>query len=433
MTTLLIKNGHVVDPAGGVDEPRDILVVNGKIEKVASGLKDKADEVIDAKGLKVTPGLIDMQVHLREPGREDKETLETGSKAALAGGITSVVGMPNSHPTADDQTVIEFVIKRARELDLINIYPAGTITVGQKGLHLAEINELKQAGAIAITDDGVDVQDEGLLRRAMQYAKTCDILLMSHCETDALTGKGVMHEGWVSTQLGLPGVPAESEDLAVRKNIMLANMCGARLHLLHNSTIGACAAIREAKRAGRKNITAEISVQHFSLTDEECMGYNTNAKMYPPLRSREHVEAVIEAIKDDTIDALTTDHAPHIEPEKLEPFQSATFGSTGLETSFAVMNTYLVKAGHIPFAKGISKMSWEPAKILRLNKGTLSPGADADIALFDAEKEWIVDAHKGFSKGKNCVFHGKRLTGRTVCTIVGGRVKFRDGKITGTG
>lgn len=426
---LLIQNGHVVDPANGIDGKADILVENGKIAKIGGNIQADNVEVIDASGLTVTPGLIDMQVHLREPGREDKETLETGAKAALAGGITSVVAMPNTRPIADNQAVIEFVIKRARELDLINIYPAGAITKGQDGQTLAEINEMKNSGAIAITDDGVDVQNENVLRRALQYAKTCDVLLMSHCECEKLTDGGVMHEGWVSTQLGLPGTPAVSEDLAVRKNIMLATLCNARLHLLHNSTIGAAAAIREAKRSGHKNITAEVSVQHFSLTDEECFGYNTNAKMYPPLRSQEHVEAIIEGIKDDTFDAFTTDHAPHIEPEKLLPFQDATFGSTGLETSFAVMNTYLVKAGHILFSKGVSKMSAEPARILRLNKGTLSVGADADISIFDVNKEWIVDSRTGFSKGKNCVFNGKKLTGKAVCTIVGGRVKYRNGGV----
>ncbi|MDR3424362.1 MAG: dihydroorotase [Alphaproteobacteria bacterium] len=430
MTSLLIKNGHVVDPANHIDSAMDILVEDGKIAQVGQGIAAKADEVIDAAGLTVTPGLIDLQVHMREPGREDKETIETASKAAVAGGITSVVAMPNTRPVADNQAVIEFVLKRSREVGLINVYPSGSISKSQTGLTLAEINELKNAGAIAVTDDGVDVQDENLLRRALQYTKTCDILLMSHCEISSLTGEGVMHEGWVSTQLGLPGTPAAAEDLAVRKNIILAEMCGARLHLLHNSTIGAVEAIREAKRKGRKNITAEVSVQHFSLTDEECLGYNTNAKMYPPLRSREHVAAIIEGIKDDTFDAFTTDHAPHIEPEKLQPFQDATFGSTGLETSFAVMNTYLVKAGHIPFSKGISKMTAEPARILRIDKGTLSVGADADIAIFDTNKEWTVNAYRdSFSKGKNCVFDGKKLTGKAVCTIVAGRVKFRDGKI----
>ncbi|MCB1557191.1 MAG: dihydroorotase [Alphaproteobacteria bacterium] len=429
MTTLLIKNGHVIDPANGIDEACDVLVNNGIIAKVAKDLKDKADETIDAHGLTVTPGLIDLQVHFREPGREDRETLETGSRAALAGGITSVVTMPNLSPVADNKTVIEFIIKRATELDLINIYPAGATTKGQNGKLLAEINEMKNSGAIAITDDGVDIQNEGVLMRALEYAKTCDMLLMSHCETDDLTEDGVMHEGWVSTQLGLPGVPAESEDLAVVKNIMLGRRCNARLHLLHNSTAGAVKAIRAAKADGYKNLTAEVSVQHFALTDEECFGYNTNAKMYPPLRSRDHVNAIIAGIKDDLFDAFTTDHAPHIEPDKLAPFADAAFGSTGVETSFAVMNTYLVKAGHIPLSKGIEKMTIGPARVIRVDKGTLSEGADADIAIFDTAKEWTVDAKAGFSKGNNCIFDGKTLTGKAVCTIVDGKVKYRDGEI----
>jgi dihydroorotase len=253
---------------------------------------------------------------------------------------------------------------------------------------------------------------------------------MSHCETNSLTGDGVMHEGWVSTQLGLAGTPAVSETLAVHKNIMLANMAGnARLHLLHNSTDGAVDAIRAAKKAGQKNLTAEVSVQHFSLTDEECFGYNTNAKMYPPLRSQQHLDAVIKAIKDGTIDALTTDHAPHTPSDKQRPFVDAAMGSTGVETSFAVMNTYLVEAGHIDLNKGIALMTCQPAEILRINKGTLSVGADADIALFDMKKKWIVDATKGFSKGHNCVFNGKELTGKCVMTLHNGVIKYRDGEI----
>ena len=425
----LIKNGRIVDPANGRDEILDVLIQDGKIKKVDKNITVKADKTLDVKNLTVTPGLIDMQVHFREPGREDKETLETGSQAALAGGITSVVTMPNSTPAADNQTVIEFVIKRAKELNLINIYPAGAITKGQAGVTLAEIHEMKNSGAIAITDDGVDVQHEGILRRAFQYAKTCDILLMSHCETETLTENGVMHEGWVSTQLGLSGTPSASEDLAVQKNILLAGLCNGRLHLLHNSTIGAVNAIREAKRIGRGIITAEVSVQHFALTDEACLGYNTNAKMYPPLRSQGHVDAIIKGIKDDTIDAFTTDHAPHTEPEKLEPFQEAAFGSTGVETSFAVMNTYLVKAGHIPLSKGVSKMTIEPANILRINKGSLSVGADADISVFDTKKEWTVDASRGYSKAKNCVFDGKRLTGKAIHVFVNGVQKLANEKI----
>jgi dihydroorotase len=429
MSTLLIKNGRIIDPKNNRDEVADILVVDGKVTQISKGLKDTVDTTIDATGLVVTPGLIDMQVHFREPGREDRETIETGSWAALAGGITSVVTMPNVTPIADNQTVIEFIIKRARELDLVNVYPSGAITRGERGEQLAEINEMKRSGAIAITDDGVDVQNEGVLKRAMEYAKTVDVLLMSHCECEALSEEGTMHEGWVSTQLGLPGVPATAEDMSVYKNIILAEETGARMHLLHTSTLGSMRAIREAKARGARNISAEVCVQHFSLSDEECLDYNTNAKMYPPLRSREHISAVIEAIKDGTIDAFTTDHAPHIEPDKIKPFIDAAKGFVGLETSFAVMNTYLVRAGHIDLAKGIEKMTVGPAGILRIDKGHLSVGADADIAIFDPESEWVVDEKKFLSKGKNSPYIGKTLVGKAVYTIHNGIVKMKDGFI----
>lgn len=419
----------MIDPKNKIDAVMDVLVRDGKIAAVKKNIKEKADEVIPAKGLVVTPGLIDMHVHFREPGREDKETLETASKAALMGGITAAVAMPNVSPVADNQTVIEFISRRARELGLIAIYPAGAITKAQDGSMLAEVNEMKNSGAIAITDDGFDIQDEGLLKRALEYAKTCDVLLMSHCETKDLTEDGVMHEGWVSTQLGLPGVPAVSEDMAVYKNILLAEETGGRLHLMHNSTAGAVRAIREAKARGVKNVTAEVSVQHFSLTDEECFGYNTHAKMYPPLRSREHVDAVIKGIKDGTIDVFTTDHAPHIEPEKLRPFQDALSGTIGLETSFAAANTYLVETGHVKLPVVIQKMTSAPAAILGINKGCLSVGADADIAVFDTKKKWTVDPKTFQSKSKNSAFAGKKLVGKTVHTIVGGVVKVRKGEL----
>lgn len=426
MTSLLIQNGHVIDPANDIDGPADIFVRDSRIEAVGPGIEKQADEIIDAGGKIVTPGLIDMQVHFREPGREDKETIETGSRAALAGGVTSVVVMPNTTPPADNQSVIGYIIKKAQELDLMNVYPTGTITKEQDGRQLAEINDLIGAGAIAITDDGVDVQNENVLRRAMEYARTLDVLLMSHCESEALTAGGVMHEGWVSTQLGLIGTPAASEDYAVQKNILLAKLTGARLHLLHNSTAGAVEAIRSAKNEGHKNITAEVSVQHFALSDEACKNYDTNAKMYPPLRSQDHIDAIIQAIKDDVIDAFTTDHAPHTDADKQVPFEHAAFGSTGLETSFAVMNTYLVEPGHIALAKGIEKMTLGPAGILRLNKGTLSAGADADISIFDPQQKWTYDARRHtYSKARNSIFNGHELTGRCTTTIVGGRIKYR--------
>lgn len=427
MSGVLIKNGHIIDPANERDEIADILVEDGHISKVEKNISCDSQLIIDAKGLVVTPGLVDLQVHMREPGREDRETIETASRAALAGGVTTIVAMPNTTPPADNQSVIEFIINRARELDLINVFPAGTITKGQQGNALAEIQELKNSGAVAITDDGVDVKDEGVLRRAMEYAHSCDMPVMSHCETESLTNGGVMHEGWISTYLGLPGVPAESEDLAVIKNIMLAELTGVQLHLLHNSTKGAGEAIRKAKEKGRGRITAEVSVQHFALSDEECLGYTTNAKMYPPLRSKDHIDAIIQAIKDDVFDAFTTDHAPHIEPDKLMPFEVAAFGSTGLETSFAVMNTYLVDPGHIPLSKGISKMTYEPARILGLPAGTLSEGAQADIALFDIDKKWKVNSHnQSFSKGKNCIFNDKILKGKAVMTFHKGQIRYQE-------
>jgi dihydroorotase len=429
MSTLLIKGGRIIDPAGKRDMVGDVFVVNGKIKKIGKRIKEKADEVINAKGLVVTPGLVDIHVHFREPGREDMETLLTGSRAALSGGVTSVATMPNTSPIADNQTVIEFILKRAKELDLINIYPVGATTKRIEGDLLSEMWELKNSGAVAVTDDGVDVEDEGLLLKALEYAKTHDMLVMSHCETEELADSGVMHEGWVSTELGLPGIPEVAEDLAVHKSILLARRSGARTHLTHLSTKGAVAALRAAKKSGRKNLTSDVSVQHAALTDEECRDYNTNAKMYPPLRSSDHVKEIVAAIKDGIIDALTTDHAPHIEPDKIKPFVDAARGTIGLETSFAVMNTYLVKPKHITLAQGLALMTYKPANIIRQKKGTLAIGADADIAIFDTKKEWRVDVMKFESKAKNSVFADKKLIGKAVHTIVGGKIKMKDGKV----
>jgi dihydroorotase len=430
MESLLIKNGRVVDPKNKLDRITDILIEDGVVAAIGKNLKSGTGQTIDATGLLVTPGLIDLHVHFREPGREDRETLETASWAALAGGITSALAMPNVNPVADNQSVIEFVVNRARQLNLINIYPVGAITKSQGGSMLAEINELKNAGAIAVSDDGLDVQNEGLLRRAMEYAKTCGILLMSHCEIDNLIEDGQMHEGWVSSQLGLAGMPAVAEDLSVIKNILLAEETGARVHIMHISTAGAVRAIDEAKRRGLKNISSEVAVQHFSLTDEECLGYNTNAKMYPPLRSQDHVNAVIAGIKKDLIDAFCTDHAPHIEPDKIRPFQDAARGTIGLQTSFAAANTYLAQTGRLKINEVIAKMTLGPAQVAKINKGHLSIGADADIAIFDPNEKWTVDAKKLFSKSKNSVFDGKKLIGKAIYTVVGGEVKYDNGQIT---
>jgi dihydroorotase len=429
MSTILIKNGRVIDPSNFLDETTNILIADGKIKKIGTNIRPKADQVIDATGLVVTPGLIDLQVHFREPGREDKETIETGSRAALKGGVTSVVTMPNTNPIIDNQAVIEFIINRARELNLINVYPAGAISQKQEGFLLAEIWEMKNSGAVAITEDGLDIQNEGLLRKAFEYAKTHDFLVMSHCETNSLTEGGVMHEGLISAALGLPGTPAASEDLAVHKNIYLAELTGARLHLLHNSTKGAVELIKAAKKRRLAPISAEVSVQHFALTDEECLNYNTNSKMYPPLRSEEHRQAIIKAIQEGVIDCLTTDHAPHIEPDKLKPFEDAAFGSVGLETSFAVVNTYLLATDLLSLSAAIKLMTINPAQIIGLDRGHLSVGAVADIALFDLEEEWTVNSKELESKGKNSVFNGKKLQGKAQVVIRGGEVKLENGTI----
>ncbi len=427
---ILIKNGRVIDPANNRDEICDVFISDWKIQEVGQNITWNFEREIDATGKIVTPGFIDMQVHLREPGREDQETIETGCKAALAGWVTSIVCMPNVKPTADNQTVIEYILSKAQKLDLARVYPTGAITKWLGWKEIAEMNELKNTWAIAVTDDGLDVQDENILRRAMQYAKNCDILLMSHCETNTLTDWWVMHEGWVSTQMWVPWVPAITEDMAVYKNILLAEDTGARLHLLHNSTAGAMRAIREAKARGNSNITAEATFQHFSLTDEACLEYNTNAKMYPPLRSQKHIDAVIDAINDDTIDAFTTDHAPHTQPDKLMAFEDAPNGFVWLETSLAVANTYLVETGKVELSKVIQKMTSGPANILGINAWTLSEWAPADIAIYDPEQEWIVDENKFFSKGKNTPYSGMKLTGKVTHTLVGGVVKFENDTIT---
>lgn len=426
---ILIKNGRVIDPENFRDEICDIFISDWKIQEIGKNIAWTFEREIDATGKIVTPGFIDMQVHLREPGREDQETIETWCKAALAGGVTSIVCMPNVKPTADNQTVIEYILSKAQKLDLAKVYPTGAITKWLGGRELAEMNELKQTGAVAVTDDGLDVQDESILRRAMQYAKNCDILLMSHCETNTLTDGGVMHEGWVSTQMWVPGVPAITEDMAVYKNILLAEDTGARLHLLHNSTSWAMRAIREAKARGSSNITAEATFQHFSLTDEACLEYNTNAKMYPPLRSQDHVDAVIEAINDDTIDAFTTDHAPHTQPDKLMAFADAPNGFVGLETALAVANTYLVETGKVELSKVIQKMTSGPANILGINAGTLSIWVPADITIYDPKHEWIVDENIFFSKGRNSPYIGMKLTWKVTHTMVGGVLKFEYGEI----
>ena len=428
MKSLLITNGRLVDPKNQIDECVDILVRDGRIAEIGNNLQDDSAQFLDASGKMIFPGLIDLQVHLREPGREDRETIETGLRAALNGGITSVVSMPNLNPVADNQATIGYILRRAEELRLANIFPSAAITHGQKGERLTEMRECKLAGAVAVTDDGVDVQNAGLLEKAMNWAKSFDLLVMSHCEEASLHHEGVMHEGEWSTRLGLSGVSAEVEDYGVFRSVLLAQKTGVRFHALHCSTAGGLEILRRAKDFN-KNISCETCPQYFAFTDAVCADYNTNAKMYPPIRDAFHQNAVIENLKNGTIDAISTDHAPHLACEKMAPFADAPPGSVGLETSLAASYTFLVKAGHLTISELVEKMSTNPARILRVDRGSLEIGAVADITIFDPEVRWTVDPTQFESKGRNSLFAGMELFGLASEVIVGGEFKKEKGQV----
>ena len=420
---ILLQGGHVVDPANNIDEICDIVIENGKITAIEKNISPENKEVKDISGKYVFPGLIDLQVHLREPGREDKETIESGLTSAIYGGITSVVSMPNTTPVTDSQSMVEFQIQRAKQVGMANLFPSGAISKGQKGKEISEMWEMKNSGIVAVTDDGVDVQNEALLQKAMEYARTHNIVVMSHCENESLTDGGVMHEGKISTKLGVPGTSTQAEDLGVLKNILLAEKTGCKLHLLHNSTRNSVKYIKDARDRGL-NITAETCPQYFSLTDEICDNYNTLGKMYPPIRSQEHQDAIIEGLKDDVITIISTDHAPHLWFEKEQPFTEAAMGSVGLETSFALGYTNLVKKGHLTLSQLVEKMTINPSNVIDINRGTLSTGAIADIAIFDLEEEWVVDVKNMKTKGKNCVFNGMKLFGKPHMVFVSGEQKL---------
>ena len=416
----LIKNGRVIDPANKIDTVLDILIENGKIIELGKSLRTPNSKLqtIDASGKIVVPGLIDMHVHLREPGYEYKETIKTGTEAALAGGFTSIACMPNTKPVNDNQSVTDFILDKARKDGVVNVYPVGAISKGLKGEELSEIGELKSAGVVAITDDGKPVMNSELMRRAMEYASMFDLPVLSHCEDLHLSEGGVMNEGFVSTELGLKGIPNASEDATVARDIALSELTGARLHIAHVSTRGAVNLIRDAKNRGVK-VTCETAPHYFTLTEKMVNGYNTNAKMNPPLRSEDDLKAIREGLKDGTIDVIATDHAPHEISEKDVEFDKAPFGIVGLETALPLA-LKLVKDGIISFADAIKKLTVNPARILNLSKGTLSTGADADITVIDPEKEWQIDVTKFKSKGKNSPFHGWKVKGMVNTVIING-------------
>jgi|AMWB02.1.fsa_nt_gi dihydroorotase len=421
---LLIKNGHVIDPSQGLDEKLDILVAEGRIKEIGKKLTaPKGAEVIDAKGLLVTPGLIDMHVHLRDPGLEYKEDIATGTRAAAAGGFTSVACMPNTKPVNDNKAVTSYIIAKAQAEGLVNVLPVGAITQGLKGENLAEMGDLKEAGCVAVSDDGKPVSNPELMRRALEYAKGMEITLISHSEDLGLAAEGQMNDGFTATELGLKGIPWVAEDAATARDVFLAEFTGSPIHIAHVSTKGAVHIIREAKARGVK-VTCETAPHYFTLTEDAVRGYETNAKMNPPLRTPEDVKAVRQGLADGAIDAVATDHAPHHLDEKDVEYTLASNGIIGLETSLP-LSLGLVAEKILSMQQLVEKMSFNPARILGIDRGTLAQGTVADITLIDPDADWVVDADKLESKSKNSPFLGKKMKGRAAYTIVGGKVIYK--------
>ncbi len=422
--SILIKGGLVVDPANKIEKIADILVEDGKILKVAENIEASGAEVIDAKGKIVAPGLVDLHVHFREPGLEYKEDITTGSRAAARGGVTTVVCMPNTKPVIDNGALVKYVMDRGKEEGLVNVLVAGCISKGQESGELSEIGELKEAGAVGITDDGKPVKSPSLMRKALEYAKMFDIPVLSHSEDLDLVDGGSMNEGYMSTYLGLRGIPKAAESVAVSRDILIAEEVGGTIHICHVSTKGSIDAIRSAKTRGVK-VTAETAPHYFTLTDNACDGYNTNAKMNPPLRNEEDVAAIIEALADGTIDAIATDHAPHHRDEKEIEFDLAANGIVGIETSLALGVTYLVKTGKLTMSQLIEKMSLNPAEIIGIDRGRLNCGSIADIVIFDADNTFKVDVNEFASKGKNSPYDGYDLYGKVIATITNGKIVYK--------
>jgi dihydroorotase len=424
MKSILIQNGHVVDPANQIDGEADVFIENGKIAKVGKSLKVKADQTINAKGKIVTPGLVDIHVHLREPGFEYKETIATGTLAAVAGGVTSVACMPNTNPPIDDQAIVYFIKSKAEKEGHCHVFPVGCISKRREGAEMSEVGELKKAGAVGLSDDGAPIMNAELMRRVMEYAKMHDLVVIDHCEDMDLSNNGVMNEGHTSTVLGLRGIPAASETVMVARNILLAEMTGAKFHVAHMSTAGSVELVRQAKKKGL-NVTAETAPHYWSLADKSIKNYNANFKMNPPLRSEEDVTAIRKALKEGIIDCIATDHAPHSSTEKQCEFDEAAFGIVGLETLFAVTYSHLVEPGVVSLSRAIELLTTAPSKIVGINKGTLSEGVEADVAIFDITTEKKVDINQFKSKGRNSPFNGWNLKGWAVTTIVSGEIKYQ--------
>lgn len=426
MSLLQIKNGRIIDPANDIDKKADLWIEDGKV--IAIGKHNgNPDQTIDATGQIVCPGLIDMHVHLREPGQEWKEDIESGSRAAITGGVTSMCCMPNTGPHIDHAGIARQIIERARQVGLCNVHPIGAVTKNLDGKELTEMRELTRAGCVAFSDDGLPIWHAGVMRKALEYSSTFGFMIIQHAEEKELTKGGCINEGWISTQLGVQGMPVEGEDSMIARDIMLTRRANARYHVAHVSSKGAVAMVRSAKAEGL-HVTTEAAPHHFALTEEEVLGFNVDAKMSPPLRTEEDRLAVIEGLRDGTIEVIATDHAPHHEDDKRCGLSCAAFGIVGLETMLPV-SLDLVRSKVLSISDMIAKMTCNPAKLLGLNAGTLSVGAEADVCIFDDKAKWTVDREKMVSKGKNTPWHGKEMTGQVTHTIKAGRIVFENGTI----
>jgi dihydroorotase len=428
---ILLTGARIIDPVQNIDAQMDMLLEDGKVAKIGTGLlkttkKDSGKvNIIDLDGKIVVPGLIDMHTHLREPGQEYKETIASGAAAAVAGGFTSIACMPNTSPINDNRSITEFIKRKSVEASLANVYPIGAISNSSAGSQLTEFWDMKEAGIIALSDDGKPVMDAALMRRAMEYAYSLGLPVISHCEDTNLSGNGLINEGYYSTILGLRGIPDIAEEAMVARDILIAEFTNTCVHIAHLSTAGSVRLIRDAKKRGLK-VTAETAPHYFTLTDEALQSYDTNFKVNPPLRSEEDVEAIKEGLSDGTLDVIACDHAPHGRTDKEVEFEYAANGISGLETSLA-LSISLVQKKVLGWSELISKMSANPARILNLPKGTLEAGADADITVIDPQLKWIVDVQVFRSRGKNSPFHGRQMQGRAILTIVGGEIKY-DGR-----
>lgn len=422
---LLIKKGHIVDAKTGRDGIYDILVEEGRIAEIAEVIEAHNCDIIDASGKYVLPGLVDAHCHLRDPGFEYKEDIESGTRSAAAGGFTSIACMPNTNPVTDNEAVVKYIMSKARQDGLVNVFPIGAISKGQKGEELAEIGELKFAGAVAISDDGKPVKSSSLMKKALQYASMFDITVISHCEDTDLAEEGVMNEGIQSTISGLKGIPSAVEEIMVARDLILSKYTNVPIHIAHVSTALSVQLIRDAKKRGVK-VTCETCPHYFSLTEAACEGFNTMAKVNPPLRTENDVKAIIEGLRDGTIDVIATDHAPHHPDEKNVEFNLAANGLVGFETALPLAVTYLVRPGILSMEKLVEKMCVNPSRILGLNKGVLEVGRAADITITDIDEEFTVDIKSFNSKSKNSPYDGFRLFGTVCYTLVEGRIVVRE-------